>query len=109
MWNIYASDPAAPRIFALIDATAQTPVRSPTTAPAVCPGTANIGKVEYKRENELKAYAENGGQLELGARRFAEALLLQAARLQTWQYAFSISGTPQPSMTKGTARSILMR
>lgn len=76
MWGIYANDPAAR--YLRIRSTPRKLLSGLQAAhPAMPQDTCFIGKVEYKRENELKAYAENGGQLELGARRFAEALLLK--------------------------------
>jgi hypothetical protein len=39
--------------------------------------TCFIGKVLYKREEELKAYVQNGGRLDIRATRLAESLLLK--------------------------------
>lgn len=76
MWGIYANDPAARHL--RIRSTPRKLLSGLQAAhPAMPQDTCFIGKVKYKRENELKAYAENGGQLDLGARRFAEALLLK--------------------------------
>lgn len=76
MWGIYANDPAAR--YLRIRSTPRKLLSGLQAAhPAMPRDTCFIGKVEYKRENELKAYAENGGQLDLGARRFADALLLK--------------------------------
>jgi len=76
MWSIYANDPTAR--YLRIRSTPRKLLSGLQAAhPAMPQDTCFIGKVEYKRETELKAYAENGGQLDLGARRFAEALLLK--------------------------------
>lgn len=76
MWGIYANDPAVR--YLRIRSTPRKLLSGLQAAhPAMPQDTCFIGKVEYKRENQLKAYAENGGQLDLGARRFAEALLLK--------------------------------
>ena len=76
MWGIYANDPrcrflrirSTPR--KLITALVQEHPKMPQD-------TCFIGKVLYKREKELKAYAHNGGSLNLDAVRFAESLLLK--------------------------------
>jgi hypothetical protein len=76
MWGIYTNDSAAR--YLRIRSTPRKLLSSLQTAhPAMTQDTCFIGKVEYKREDQLMAYAENGGRLNLGARRFAEPLLLK--------------------------------
>lgn len=76
MWGIYANDPAVR--YLRIRSTPRKLLSGLQAAhPAMPQDTCFIGKVEYKRENQLKAYVENGGQLDFGARRLAEALLLK--------------------------------
>ena len=76
MWGIYANKPdlrflrvrSTPRklLAALIEAHSEMPQ-----------DTCFIGKVLYKRENDLEAYARNGGVSKVNARRLAESLLLK--------------------------------
>lgn len=76
MWGIYANNPAVR--YLRIRSTPRKLLSGLQAAhPAMPQDTCFIGKVEYKREHQLKAYVENGGRLELGARRLAEALLLK--------------------------------
>ncbi len=76
MWGIYANNPAVQ--YLRIRSTPRRLLSGLQAAHITMPqDTCFIGKVEYKRENELKAFVQNGGQLDLSARRFAEALLLK--------------------------------
>ncbi|WP_421904841.1 hypothetical protein [Mameliella sp.] len=78
MWGIYASD--ANLRYLRIRSTPRRLLTALASAHAnATQDTCFIGKVMYKREGELRAYVENGGRLELGARRFAESLLLKRA------------------------------
>ncbi|MBY3195166.1 hypothetical protein [Rhizobium laguerreae] len=76
MWGIYANDPQVR--FVRIRSTPRTLLRALVAAhPKMPQDTCFIGKVEYKREAAIEAYARNGGQFELQTRRFAESLLLK--------------------------------
>lgn len=76
MWGIYANNPnvrflrirSTPRklLTALIEEHPEMPQ-----------DTCFIGKVLYKREDELEEYVKNSGMLEINSRRFAESLLLK--------------------------------
>lgn len=76
MWGIYANDPEAR--FLRIRSTPRKVLASLVAANLSMPqDTCFIGKVQYKRERELQAYAQRGGQLDLSPRRFASHLLLK--------------------------------
>lgn len=76
MWGIYANDPSTR--FVRIRSTPRKLLSALVAAhPEMPQDTCFIGKVEYKREAELEAFARNSGQLDLRARRFAESLLLK--------------------------------
>ncbi len=76
MWGIYANDPevrflrirSTPR--KLLDALAASHHEMPQD-------TCFIGKVQYKREDQLQTYLQNGERLDLSPTRFAENLLLK--------------------------------
>jgi len=76
MWGIYANDPntrylrirSTPR--KLLDALIAAHPKMPQD-------TCFVGKVEYKREKELKELVQNGGALTLNAVSLANALLLK--------------------------------
>lgn len=76
MWGIYANDPNTR--FVRIRSTPRKLLSALVAAhPEMPQDTCFIGKVEYKREAELEAFARNTGQLDVRARRFAESLLLK--------------------------------
>lgn len=76
MWGIYANDPQVR--FVRIRSTPRKLLSALVAAhPGMSHDTCFIGKVEYKNEAELKAYAWSVGQFELQTRRFAESLLLK--------------------------------
>lgn len=76
MWGIYANDPNAR--FLRIRSTPRKVLAALVAAhPAMPQDTCFIGKVQYKREHELRTYVQNGGHLELSSQRFASHLLLK--------------------------------
>ncbi|MBG6119349.1 MULTISPECIES: hypothetical protein [unclassified Sphingobium] len=76
MWGIYANDPNAR--FLRIRSTPRKVLASLVAAnPSMPQDTCFIGKVKYKRERELQAYAQSGDQLDLSPQRFASHLLLK--------------------------------
>lgn len=76
MWGIYANDPQ--RRFLRIRSTPRRLIAALVQEhPKMPQDTCFIGKVLYKREKDLEAYAHNGGTLDLDAVRFAESLLLK--------------------------------
>lgn len=76
MWGIYANDPNAR--FLRIRSTPRKVLAALVAAhPAMPQDTCFIGKVQYKREHELRTYLQNGGHLELSPQRFASHLLLK--------------------------------
>ena len=76
MWGIYANDPQLR--FLRIRSTPRKVLAALVAAhPAMPQDTCFIGKVQYKRERELRNYAQSGGQIELSPQRFASHLLLK--------------------------------
>lgn len=76
MWGIYANDPNTR--FVRIRSTPRKLLSALVAAhPEMPQETCFIGKVEYRREAELEAFARNSGQPDVRARRFAESLLLK--------------------------------
>jgi hypothetical protein len=76
MWGIYANDPAVR--YLRIRSTPRKLLGALVAAHPLMPREmCFIGKVEYKREQELEALVQGGGPLELGAVPFARALLLK--------------------------------
>jgi len=76
MWGIYAND--ANTRFVRIRSTPRKLLSALIAAhPEMPQDTCFIGKVEYKREAELEAFARNSGRLDVRARRVAESLLLK--------------------------------
>lgn len=76
MWGIYANDPNSR--FLRIRSTPRKLITALVAVHQKMPqDTCFIGKVLYKREKELQAYAQAGGALQLDAVRFAESLLLK--------------------------------
>lgn len=76
MWGIYANDPKVR--FLRIRSTPRKVLAALVAAhPAMPQDTCFIGKVQYKREGELRTYAQSGGQLVLSPQGFASHLLLK--------------------------------
>lgn len=76
MWGIYANDPNIR--FVRIRSTPRKLLTALVAAhPEMPQETCFIGKVQYKRENELQDYVRNGSKLNLQARYFAKRLLLK--------------------------------
>ncbi|MCA3644260.1 MAG: hypothetical protein IOC63_20875 [Methylobacterium sp.] len=76
MWGIYANDPNDR--FLRIRSTPRKVLAALVAAhPAMPQDTCFIGKVQYKREHELRTYVQSGGQLDLCPKRFASHLLLK--------------------------------
>lgn len=76
MWGIYANDPL--KRFVRIRSTPRKLLSALVNAhPKMPHETCFIGKVQYKREAELKAYAQSGGQLDANTKKFAPSLLLK--------------------------------
>lgn len=76
MWGIYAAD--SNTRYLRIRSTPRKLLQALVHAhPKMPQDTCFVGKVEYKRETELKAFAENGGNLNLSAASLAKALLLK--------------------------------
>lgn len=76
MWGIYANDPNTR--FVRIRSTPRKLLSALVAAhPEMPQETCFIGKVDYKREAELEAFARNSGRLDVRTRRFAESLLLK--------------------------------
>lgn len=76
MWGIYANDPKVR--FLRIRSTPRKVLAALVAAhPAMPQDTCFIGKVQYKREGELRTYAQSGGQLNLRPQSFACHLLLK--------------------------------
>jgi len=76
MWGIYAND--ANKRFVRIRSTPRKLLSALVGAhPEMPQDTCFIGKVEYKREEELEAFARNSGRFEVRPQRFAESLLLK--------------------------------
>lgn len=81
MWGIYANDPKVR--FLRIRSTPRKVLTALVKVHEKMPqDTCFIGKVQYKREDELRAYVQNGGRLELSPQRFAESLLLKRHAFQ---------------------------
>lgn len=76
MWGIYAND--ASKRFLRIRSTPRKLLGALAAAhPDMPQDTCFFGKVSYKTEAKLKAYALEGGPLELSSLKFAETLLLK--------------------------------
>lgn len=76
MWGIYANDPKVR--FLRIRSTPRKVLAALVAAhPAMPQDTCFVGKVQYKREGELKAYAQSGRLIDLSPRRFVSHLLLK--------------------------------
>lgn len=76
MWGIYANDPNVR--FLRIRSTPRKLLADLVAAhPAMPRDTCFIGKVQYKRERELRTYAQSGGRFDLCPQRFASHLLLK--------------------------------
>lgn len=76
MWGIYANDPKVR--FLRIRSTPRKVLAALVAAhPAMPQDNCFVGMVQYKREGELRIYAQSGGQLELSPQRFASNLLLK--------------------------------
>lgn len=76
MWGIYANDPSVR--FLRIRSTPRKLLAALVAAhPEMPRDTCFIGKVQYKRERDLRNYAQSGGQLNLSPQRFASHLLLK--------------------------------
>jgi hypothetical protein len=76
MWGIYAND--AKVRFLRIRSTPRKVLACLVQAHSAMPqDTCFIGKVQYKREGELRAYAQSGGQFDLSPQCFASHLLLK--------------------------------
>ena len=76
MWGIYANNIS--KRFLRIRSTPRKLLEALAAAhPTMPQDTCFLGKVSYKTESKLKAYALKGGLLELSPLKFAEALLLK--------------------------------
>jgi hypothetical protein len=76
MWGIYANDPSTR--YLRIRSTPRKLLNALIHAhPKMPQDTCFVGKVEYKREEELKAFLRSGGALEISAISLAKALLLK--------------------------------
>jgi hypothetical protein len=76
MWGIYANDQS--KRFLRIRSTPRKLLAALVQSHPLMPqDTCFVGKVVYKRERELQAYAQSGGLLNLSAERFASDLLLK--------------------------------
>ncbi|MBZ9765513.1 hypothetical protein LB526_01895 [Mesorhizobium sp. CA6] len=109
MWGIYANDPQVR--FVRIRSTPRKLMRALVAAhPEMPQDTCFIGKVEYKREAELEAFARKGGQFKLQTRRFAESLLLKRqAFAHEAKCACSISATRKIIPRTGSTGTQLIR
>ncbi|WP_209427604.1 hypothetical protein [Pararhodobacter sp. SW119] len=76
MWGIYANDPDC-RFIRIRSTPRKLLAALVQKHPGMPQDTCFIGKVLYKREEELKAYVRNGGRLDLSATRLAKSLLLK--------------------------------
>ncbi len=76
MWGIYANDPS--ERYLRIRSTPRKLLQGLVDQHSLMPqDTCFIGAVKYKREAELKAFAQNNETLELSTERFARSLLLK--------------------------------
>ena len=76
MWGIYANNPR--ERYLRIRSTPRKLLSGLISQHPLMPqDTCFIGKVGYKREVDLKAFAQNAGTLELTPERFAQSLLLK--------------------------------
>ncbi|GJL66454.1 MAG: hypothetical protein NPIRA05_14250 [Nitrospirales bacterium] len=76
MWGIYANNPD--ERFLRIRSTPRKLLQGLVDQHSLMPqDTCFVGAVEYKRESELKAFAQNKNTLELSPQRFARSLLLK--------------------------------
>jgi hypothetical protein len=76
MWGIYANDPS--KRFLRIRSTPRKLLRALAAAhPDMPQDTCFFGRVSYKKEAKLKAFALEGGLLDISSLTFAEALLLK--------------------------------
>lgn len=76
MWGIYANDPNC-RFLRIRSTPRKLLISLLNEHPEMPQDTCFIGKVLYEREKKLKAIAQSAGNLEHGAKRFAESLLLK--------------------------------